>query len=82
MKFKKKPTPVQDLYLIEPKVFVDERGFFYESYNKEEFERIGIKHDFIQDNHSCSSKGVLRGLHFQTENVQTKLVRVIKGKNF
>lgn len=79
MKFKKKDTPIQDLYIIEPKVFGDERGFFFESYNKKEFEEAGFRFDFIQDNHSRSRKGVLRGLHFQTKNVQTKLVRVIKG---
>ena len=79
MKFKKKETPIQDLYLIEPKVFGDERGFFFESYNKKDFEEAGIMCDFIQDNHSRSRKGVLRGLHFQTKNVQTKLVRVIRG---
>ena len=82
MKFKKLQTPIQDLYLIEPKVFGDDRGFFYESYNKEEFKQLGIEHNFIQDNHSRSSKGVLRGLHFQTENIQTKLIRVVKGEVF
>ena len=79
MKIKKRETPIDDLYIIEPKVFGDERGFFFESYNKKEFREAGIICDFIQDNHSRSIKGVLRGLHFQTKNVQTKLVRVIKG---
>ncbi|MHA1408433.1 MAG: dTDP-4-dehydrorhamnose 3,5-epimerase [Candidatus Heimdallarchaeaceae archaeon] len=81
-KFTKYETPIPDLYIIEPKVFGDERGFFLESYNKFEFEKIGIDNNFIQDNHSKSVKGVLRGLHFQTENVQAKLVRVIKGEVF
>jgi len=79
LKFQKTETPIQDLYIVEPKVFQDERGFFFESYNKKEFEKIGLFYNFIQDNHSKSSKGVLRGLHFQTRNVQAKLVRVIKG---
>lgn len=79
MKFNKIETEISNLFIIEPKVYGDERGFFFESYNKSEFERIGIKTDFIQDNHSKSKKCVLRGLHFQTSNVQTKLVRVIKG---
>ena len=61
-------------------MFGDDRGFFYESFNKEEFKQLEIEYNFIQDNHSRSSKGVLRGLHFQTENIQSKLIRVIKGE--
>lgn len=78
-KFKKQETGIEDLYIIEPTVFGDERGFFIESYNKNDFFELGIKEDFVQDNHSKSKKGVLRGLHFQTEFAQGKLIRVIKG---
>lgn len=79
-KFKRIDTPIEGLYIIEPSVFGDSRGFFMESWNKKEFEEIGINCDFVQDNHSKSKKGVLRGLHFQIENVQSKLVRCIRGK--
>ena len=79
-KFRKIDTPLEGLYVIEPLVFGDSRGFFVESWNKKEFEEIGINCDFVQDNHSKSKKGVLRGLHFQIENVQSKLVRCIRGK--
>ena len=81
-KFKKIPTPIPDLYIIEPTVFGDERGFFMETYSKKEFQELGIDMDFVQDNHSRSKKGTLRGLHFQKEFPQAKLVRVIKGKVF
>ncbi|MEX5574218.1 dTDP-4-dehydrorhamnose 3,5-epimerase [Pseudomonas lijiangensis] len=74
-------TKLQDVLIIEPKVFGDERGFFYESYNARAFfEATGIKPDFVQDNHSRSQKGVLRGLHYQIENAQDKLVRVTAGE--
>lgn len=67
--------------ILEPKVFGDERGFFYESFNARSFEQAtGLKPDFVQDNHSRSQKGVLRGLHYQLENVQGKLVRVTAGE--
>lgn len=66
--------------MIEPTLFGDERGFFMESYNKRDFYQMGFKKDFVQDNHSKSKKGVLRGLHFQTRDPQGKLIRVIKGK--
>lgn len=67
--------------ILEPKVFGDERGFFYESFNARSFEQAtGLKTDFVQDNHSRSQKGVLRGLHYQLENVQGKLVRVTAGE--
>lgn len=79
-KFKKIETPIKDLYIIELKVFGDNRGFFIESWNKRDFEKIGLNMEFVQDNHSKSRKGVLRGLHFQTKNSQGKLVRCIKGK--
>lgn len=80
MPFSFKNTPIKDLLIIEPKVFVDDRGFFMESYKKSDFVKAGINTDFKQDNHSNSSKGVLRGLHFQTgSSAQGKLVRVVKG---
>ena len=74
-----KETPIKDLVIIEPKVFGDERGFFMETYNQKSFEELGLTMNFVQDNHSKSKKGVLRGLHFQTKHTQGKLVRVIKG---
>ena len=75
---------IPDLLIIEPQVFEDERGFFFESYNKKEFdEAIGRKITFVQDNHSKSTKGVLRGLHYQSDpHSQGKLVRVISGEIF
>ncbi|MBR73467.1 MAG: dTDP-4-dehydrorhamnose 3,5-epimerase [Dehalococcoidaceae bacterium] len=73
-------TPLKDLLVIEPKVFEDDRGHFFESWNKAIFEKQGLKLDFVQDNQSLSSKGVLRGLHFQNPPyAQGKLVRVIQG---
>ena len=79
-KFIKKETNIEGLLVIETHSFEDQRGFFMETYNKREFEKLGILNDFVQDNHSKSSKGVLRGLHFQKNYSQAKLVRVIKGK--
>lgn len=79
-KFKKIETGIDGLYIIEPTVFADNRGFFMETYSKKDFEEIGITTEFVQDNHSKSTKGVLRGLHFQKEFPQAKLVRVIKGE--
>jgi dTDP-4-dehydrorhamnose 3,5-epimerase len=74
---------IPDVYLIEPKVFGDDRGFFFESFNHAKFEKaIGRKVQFVQDNHSKSSKGVLRGLHYQTQQPQGKLVRVTQGEVF
>ena len=81
-KFKLIKAPIEGLYIIEPTVFGDNRGFFTESYNKREFEKIGLDMNFVQDNHSRSKKGVLRGLHFQKKHPQGKLVRVIRGKVF
>ncbi|HHJ34167.1 MAG TPA: dTDP-4-dehydrorhamnose 3,5-epimerase [Gammaproteobacteria bacterium] len=78
-----KPTKIPDVIIIEPKVFGDERGFFFESFNKRAFQQAtGIEADFVQDNHSKSSKGVLRGLHYQIKNPQGKLVRVCSGEVF
>lgn len=74
-------TPIPDLLIIEPTVFNDERGFFYESYNQQKYIDAGINYNFVQDNHSKSSFGVLRGLHFQkAPHAQTKLVRVTQGE--
>lgn len=75
-------TNLKDCFILKPKVFSDERGLFYETYNQQVFEKItGLKIDFVQDNQSVSSKGVLRGLHFQSGKMaQAKLVRVVKGK--
>lgn len=79
-RFIKKETNIEGLLVIENHSFEDQRGFFMETYNKREFEKLGILNNFVQDNHSKSSKGVLRGLHFQKNYSQAKLVRVIKGK--
>lgn len=73
------PTSIPDVVLLEPKVFGDQRGFFYESWNKRTFAEIGIAADFVQDNHSKSQKNVLRGLHYQIEHAQGKLIRVTAG---
>ena len=74
-------TKIPDVLIIEPKVFGDERGFFYESFNKKKFvEASGVNAEFVQDNHSKSSKGVLRGLHYQIKQPQGKLVRVCQGE--
>lgn len=78
-KFKRVETGIKDLIIIEPTVFGDNRGFFMESYSKKDFFEIGMDIEFVQDNHSKSKKGVLRGLHFQTQHVQGKLVRVTAG---
>ena len=83
MPFTFKPLDIPDLILVEPKVFGDERGFFMETYKSSEFKAGGIKHDFLQDNHSKSERGVLRGLHYQLDpGAQGKLVRVIRGLIF
>ena len=77
------PTSLPEVLLIEPKVFGDDRGFFFESFNERAFdEAIGRKVTFVQDNHSRSTKGVLRGLHYQIEQTQGKLVRVVRGSVF
>lgn len=76
------PLSIDGLFLIEPKVFGDSRGYFMETYNYEDFKNAGITDIFVQDNQSASRKGVLRGLHFQKEYPQGKLVRVIKGEVF
>ncbi|RMG32636.1 MAG: dTDP-4-dehydrorhamnose 3,5-epimerase [Gammaproteobacteria bacterium] len=76
------PTAIPDVKLIEPKVFGDERGFFYESWNRRAFAEAGLDVDFVQDNHSRSQKGVLRGLHYQIQHPQGKLVRAVVGAVF
>jgi dTDP-4-dehydrorhamnose 3,5-epimerase len=74
-------TPIPDLLIIEPKVFGDERGFFLESWNQQAFDRLaGRAVRFVQDNHSASGRGVLRGLHYQVKQPQGKLVRVVAGE--
>ncbi len=81
MPFEFENTEIKDVILVKPKVFGDERGFFLEVYKQKDFYAAGIKENFIQDNHSKSQFGVLRGLHYQKEpNVQAKLVRCTKGK--
>jgi len=75
-------TKIDGVYIIEPKVFGDERGYFIEVYNKEQFSEAGLNMTFVQDNESKSNKGVLRGLHFQKKHSQGKLVRVTKGEVF
>lgn len=77
------PTSIPDVLVIEPKVFGDDRGWFFESFNEKDFSAVvGEKISFVQDNHSSSKKGVLRGLHYQTEQTQGKLVRVCHGAVF
>lgn len=76
-------TKIPDVLIFEPRVFGDDRGFFYESFNAREFEKAtGISPHFVQDNHSKSKKNVLRGLHYQTQQAQGKLVRVTQGEVF
>jgi dTDP-4-dehydrorhamnose 3,5-epimerase len=81
-KFTFHKTEIEGVFIIEPQVFGDNRGYFMETYNLDEFKEAGIDKKFVQDNQSKSKKGVLRGLHFQSEHSQGKLVRVIKGEVF
>ena len=76
------PCPIEGLFEIQPKVFSDNRGYFLESYSHRDFKRVGINFSFVQDNQSRSCKGTLRGLHFQKNYPQGKLVRVIEGEIF
>jgi len=76
------PAKIPEVIIIEPKIFEDERGFFFESYQKEHFTKAGIAFDFVQDNHSRSEQGTLRGLHYQIQQAQGKLVRVVHGEIF
>ncbi|WP_207000528.1 dTDP-4-dehydrorhamnose 3,5-epimerase [Trinickia mobilis] len=83
MKITVVPTSLPEVKIIEPEVFADARGFFFESFNAQEFaEAVGEGVEFVQDNHSLSAKGVLRGLHYQIERAQGKLVRVVAGEVF
>ena len=81
-KFKKIDTTIEGVCIIEPTVFGDERGYFMETYEKNDFKEIGITGDFVQDNQSRSKKGVLRGLHFQKDHSQATIVRCIRGEVF
>ena len=81
-KFKRIDTTIDGVCIIEPTVFGDDRGYFMETYEKNDFEEIGIKGEFVQDNQSRSKKGVLRGLHYQREHSQAKVVRCIRGEVF
>jgi len=74
------PTKIPDVIVIQPKIYLDDRGFFMETYQKKIFEQIGINHEFVQDNHSSSRKYTLRGLHYQLSHTQGKLVRVVIGE--
>lgn len=77
------PTAISDVFMLEPRVFEDDRGFFFESYNRKTLESLGLAEDFVQDNHSRSRRGVLRGLHYQiAPRAQGKLVRVVVGEIF
>jgi len=78
--FKKISTSLPGLLIVEPRVFGDERGFFLESYNQRALADLGIEEQFVQDNHSCSRRNVLRGLHYQIKHTQGKLVRVVVGE--
>ena len=80
--FKFNATDIEGVFVIEPKVYGDERGYFMETYSEAEFEEAGLNYKFVQDNQSSSRKGVLRGLHFQKTYPQAKLVRVLSGEVF
>jgi dTDP-4-dehydrorhamnose 3,5-epimerase len=80
MPFEFKKCPIDGLYEIQPRVFGDKRGYFFESYSEKDFFNAGLTMRFVQDNQSSSAKGVLRGLHFQTHHPQGKLVRAVEGK--
>ena len=79
-RIKKVPTSLPEVFLLEPRVFGDDRGFFLESYNERDFASLGIYERFVQDNHSRSAQNVLRGLHYQIKHTQGKLVRVVEGE--
>jgi len=76
------PTTIPDVLIVKPTIYSDERGFFFETYQSQRFSRAGIRVNFVQDNHSGSMKGTLRGLHYQIQQAQGKLVRVISGEIF
>lgn len=81
-KFNVLATPLNGVLVLEPRVFGDDRGFFLESYNRAELAEAGVRADFVQDNHSRSARHVLRGLHYQIQQTQGKLVRVVRGEIF
>lgn len=76
------PTAIPEVLVLEPRVFQDDRGFFFESFNEQELAKLGITGRFVQDNHSHSFKNVLRGLHYQVRHPQGKLIRVVRGEAF
>jgi dTDP-4-dehydrorhamnose 3,5-epimerase len=76
------PTRLPEVVLIKPRIFADARGFFFETWNEQQFERAGIPQHFVQDNHSRSGRNTLRGLHYQIQQAQGKLVRVSRGEVF
>jgi dTDP-4-dehydrorhamnose 3,5-epimerase len=82
MEFKLEQTGIRDLLIITPDIFQDDRGFFTEIYRKDKFSGFGLDVEFVQDNHSCSSKNVVRGLHFQWDPPMGKLMRVSRGRAF
>ncbi len=82
MEFKAEQTNIRDLLIIVPEIFKDDRGFFTETYRKDKFSEFGLNVEFVQDNHSCSAKNVVRGLHFQWEPPMGKLMRVTQGSAF
>ena len=83
MAYRIKPTELTGVLILEPNVFSDDRGFFFESFSQRDFfDAIGVKSNFVQDNHSHSKKNVLRGMHYQVGQVQGKLVRVVRGEVF
>jgi dTDP-4-dehydrorhamnose 3,5-epimerase len=75
-------TSIKEVFIVEPAVYQDDRGYFMETYQSEKFKELGILHEFVQDNHSRSRQGVLRGLHYQIKQPQGKLVRVVTGQVF
>jgi dTDP-4-dehydrorhamnose 3,5-epimerase len=75
-------TDIEDVLILEPQIFGDDRGYFFESYNRRKFSEVGINADFVQDNQSSSRKGVVRGLHYQIHQPQGKLIRVLAGAIF
>ena len=82
MSFEFEKTEIEGVYVISPKVFGDARGYFMETYSEKDFREAGLDYEFVQDNQSSSRRGVLRGLHFQKEHPQAKLVRVLSGEVF
>src|SRR4051794_13247033 len=82
MSFVSESVPLQEVVVVVPQAYRDERGFFMETFRSDEFEKLGLPNQFVQDNHSCSRKGVIRGLHFQWDRPMGKLMRVTVGAAF